>query len=578
MKMNSTLRRVLQYVKPYRMFLLCSALLAAVSVALTLYLPILSGRAIDLIVEPGRVDFLRMKPLLLRMAVSAMISALAQWLMNLCNNKVTQGTVYGIRQDAFSRLQKLPLAYLDSHATGDTLSRIVSDVDQISDGLLMGFSQLLTGVLSIAGTLGFMLSLDVPIALLVITMTPVSLFVASFIAKKIYAMFTLQSVTRGEQTAFVNEMIAAQKVVQSYGREEKTLAEFDEINTRLQTHTLRATFVSTLVNPSTRFINSLIYAGVGVLGGIRVLAGVITVGQVSSFLSYASQFAKPFNEISSVVSELQNAFASVARVFELLDAETEKPDAPQAKSPEHLEGQVELRAVEFSYSPARRLIEGLNLNVKKGQHVAIVGPTGCGKTTLINLLMRFYELDAGSIQIDGMDIREMTRGSLRAGFGMVLQDTWLKSASIRDNIAMGKPEASALEIETAAKHAHAHSFIQQLPQGYDTMVENGGENLSQGQRQLLCIARAMLALPPMLILDEATSSIDTRTELKIQSAFLRLMEGRTSFIVAHRLATVRNADVILVMRNGNIIEQGTHASLMAQDGAYRALYQSQFVL
>lgn len=576
MEKQHTLRRVLGFLKPYWFWLLASMILAVVTVALTLYIPILTGNAVDLIVAPGKVDFAALSPLLSRIALIAAATAVFQWLMNLCNNRITFCAVRDIRAAAFRQLQVLPVAYLDGHSAGDTVSRMIADVDQFSDGLLMGFTQLFTGVITIAGTFFFMLSVNMSITLVVVLVTPVSLLVAAFIAKKTYSMFTLQSVTRGEQTTIINEMIGGQKTVRAFGHEKAAMDQFDDVNARLTKYSLRAIFFSSITNPATRFVNGLVYAGVGIVGALSAIAGGISVGQLTCFLSYANQFTKPFNEISGVVTELQNALACAGRVFALIDQKPETPDVPDAASPEAFRGQVSLRDVEFAYAPEQRLIDGLNLEVKPGQRIAIVGPTGCGKTTLINLLMRFYDVRSGEIDVDGQDIRSLTRKSLRSCFGMVLQDTWLKSATVRENLAMGRPDAEDAEIEEAAKLAHAHSFILRLPQGYDTVMENGGESLSQGQKQLLCIARVMLCRPPMLILDEATSSIDTRTELKVQSAFARLMEGRTSFIVAHRLSTIREADVILVMQDGRIIEQGDHTSLMAKNGFYTHLYNSQF--
>ncbi len=578
MKQKETLRRVLTYLRPYGALLVLSLILAVVTVALTLYIPILTGDAVDCLVEQGAVDFAALAPILMQIAVVAALTALSQWIMGLCNNRLTLCTVRDIRAAAFRKLQNLPARYFDSHSNGDTVSRIIADADQLSDGLLLGFTQLFTGVITILGTILFMLSVNVVITLVVVLVTPLSLLVASFIAKRTYAMFTKQSVTRGEQTALIEEMVGGVKLVQAFGQQEQVMERFDEVNERLKKYSLRAIFFSSITNPATRFVNSLVYAGVGVTGAFSALTGAITVGQLTVFLSYANQYTKPFNEISGVVTELQNALACAGRIFDLLDEAEETPDGPDAVTPDHYDGAVELRDVAFSYTPDQSLITGLNLQVQPGQRIAIVGPTGCGKTTLINLLMRFYDVCGGSIAVDGTDIRELTRSGLRRGFGMVLQDTWLETATIAENIAMGRPDATREEIEAAAKQAHAHSFICRLPQGYDTMVENGGESLSQGQRQLLCIARVMLCRPPMLILDEATSSIDTRTEQKIQSAFLKLMEGRTAFIVAHRLSTIREADVILVMRDGHIIEQGNHAELLARKGFYAQLYESQFAV
>lgn len=576
MKHKGALRRVFSYLRPYGFLLAASLLLAVATVALTLYVPILTGDAVDLITAPGKVDFAALGPLLLRIGTVAAVTAAAQWLMNLCNNRITLCTVRDIRAAAFRKLQILPVSYLDSHSSGETVSRVIADVDQLSDGLLMGFTQLFTGVITILGTFAFMLSVNGSITLVVVLVTPVSLLAAAVIAKKTYSMFTLQSVTRGEQTALIDEMIGGQKVVQAFGQEQAVMERFDEVNGRLQRYSLRAIFFSSITNPATRFVNGLVYAGVGIVGALSAIGGGITVGQLTCFLSYANQFTKPFNEISGVVTELQNALACAGRVFDLIDQEPETPDAPDAAEPERFEGWVSLRDVSFSYTPEQSLIERLSLDVRPGARIAVVGPTGCGKTTLINLLMRFYDVCGGEIDVDGTDIRAMTRAGLRSGFGMVLQDTWLKSATIRENIAMGRPQATDEEVEAAARQAHAHSFIRRLPQGYDTVIQNGGENLSQGQRQLLCIARVMLCLPPMLILDEATSSIDTRTEQKIQSAFARMMEGRTSFIVAHRLSTIQEADVILVMKDGTLIEQGNHAELIRRDGFYAKLYNSQF--
>ncbi len=578
MKQKETLRRVLTYLRPYGALLVLSLILAVVTVALTLYIPILTGDAVDCLVERGAVDFAALAPFLMQIGVVAALTALSQWIMGLCNNRLTLCTVRDIRAEAFRKMQNLPTRYFDSHSNGDTVSRIIADADQLSDGLLLGFTQLFTGVITILGTILFMLSVNVVITLVVVLVTPLSLLVASFIAKRTYAMFTKQSVTRGEQTALIEEMVGGVKLVQAFGQQEQVMERFDEVNERLKKYSLRAIFFSSITNPATRFVNSLVYAGVGVTGAFSALTGAITVGQLTVFLSYANQYTKPFNEISGVVTELQNALACAGRIFDLLDEAEETPDGPDAVTPDHYDGAVELRDVAFSYTPDQSLITGLNLQVQPGQRIAIVGPTGCGKTTLINLLMRFYDVCGGSIAVDGTDIRELTRSGLRRGFGMVLQDTWLETATIAENIAMGRPDATREEIEAAAKQAHAHSFICRLPQGYDTMVENGGESLSQGQRQLLCIARVMLCRPPMLILDEATSSIDTRTEQKIQSACLKLMEGRTAFIVAHRLSTIREADVILVMRDGHIIEQGNHAELLARKGFYAQLYESQFAV
>ena len=572
------IKKVLEYIRPQWFRVLLSLLMAVISVALTLYLPVLTGRVVDHILGPGKVEFTEIFAILRTMLIAILLTAAAQWIMNIANNRIVYTVTRSIREEAFQKIEILPLKYLDGHSTGEIVSRIIADVDQFADGLLMGFTQLFTGVATIVGTLFFMLSVNAGITVVVVVLTPVSLFVANFIAKRTYSMFKLQSATRGEQTALINEMIENQKVVQAYGQEKKVQTRFDEINGRLEKYSLRAIFFSSITNPATRFVNSLVYTGVGLTGAFAAVRGVMTVGQLSAFLSYANQYTKPFNEISGVITELQNAIACAGRVFELIDEEPQIPDPEPAKPlPEDDMGHVSLEHVAFSYTPEKKLIEDFNLDVKKGEMVAIVGPTGCGKTTLINLLMRFYDVDSGSIRIGGTDIRDMKRETLRSGFGMVLQDTWLRSGTIRDNIRMGRPTATDEEIIQAAKEAHAHSFIRRLPEGYDTMITENGGNLSQGQKQLLCIARVMLALPPMLILDEATSSIDTRTEIRIQKAFNTLMEGRTSFIVAHRLSTIRNADVILVMRDGNIVEQGTHKELLARNGFYAEIYNSQFV-
>lgn len=572
------IKKVLEYIRPQWFRVLLSLLMAVISVALTLYLPVLTGRVVDHILGPGKVEFTEIIAILRTMLIAILLTAAAQWIMNIANNRIVYTVTRSIREEAFQKIEILPLKYLDGHSTGEIVSRIIADVDQFADGLLMGFTQLFTGVATIVGTLFFMLSVNAGITVVVVVLTPISLFVANFIAKRTYSMFKLQSATRGEQTALINEMIENQKVVQAYGQEKKVQTRFDEINGRLEKYSLRAIFFSSITNPATRFVNSLVYTGVGLTGAFAAVRGVMTVGQLSAFLSYANQYTKPFNEISGVITELQNAIACAGRVFELIDEEPQIPDPEPAKPlPEDDMGHVSLEHVAFSYTPEKKLIEDFNLDVKKGEMVAIVGPTGCGKTTLINLLMRFYDVDSGSIRIGGTDIRDMKRETLRSGFGMVLQDTWLRSGTIRDNIRMGRPTATDEEIIQAAKEAHAHSFIRRLPEGYDTMITENGGNLSQGQKQLLCIARVMLALPPMLILDEATSSIDTRTEIRIQKAFNTLMEGRTSFIVAHRLSTIRNADVILVMRDGNIVEQGTHKELLARDGFYAEIYNSQFV-
>ena len=572
----NTLRRVLKYTAHSRGYIIISLLFAVVSVALTLYLPVLSGDAVDLLTKAGAVDFSALNKILVRMIVVILATALAQWLMSAANNRITYRTVRDIRTDAFAHLQRLPLSYIDAHPSGDIVSRVIADVDTFSDGLLMGFTQLFTGVLTILGTLIFMLRISVGTTVVVVLVTPISLFVAAFIAKKTYSMFKLQTSTRGEQTALINEMIGGQKVVEAFGQETNVLKKFDSVNARLEKFSLRATFFSSLTNPCTRFVNSLVYAGVAVFGGLSAITSYITVGQLACFLTYANQYTKPFNEISGVVTELQNAIACAARIFELIDEPAEQPDAQDALDLVHADGYVRLDDVSFSYRPDQNLIEHFNLSVSPGNRIAIVGPTGCGKTTLINLLMRFYDVDSGAISVSGRDIRSITRHSLRRSYGMVLQDTWLKTGTIRDNIAMARPDASDDEIIAAAKAAHAHSFIRRMPRGYDTPVTENGSGLSEGQKQLICIARAMLSLPPMLILDEATSSIDTRTELKIQNAFATMMQGRTSFVVAHRLSTIENADVILVMRDGKIIEKGNHETLLKANGFYRELYDSQF--
>lgn len=574
----ATLKKVLHYMKHYIPLLVLSVILATVSVALTLYFPILTGRAIDLILAKGRVDFAGIIALAKQGVIVIAITAAAQWIMNMCNNRMTYNIVRDIRKDAFDKIEKLPFSYIDSHSHGDMVSRIIADVDTFADGLLMGFTQLFTGLATIIGTLLFMISINIKITLVVVILTPISLFVASFIAKKTYSMFQLQSKTRGEQTALIEEMIGNQKVVQAFNHEDEALEEFDEINNRLQKYSLRATFFSSLVNPSTRFVNSLVYAAVGITGALAVIlkGGAFTVGNLSCFLSYANQYTKPFNEISGVVTELQNALACAARIFELIEEPAEVADDADAYVLKEADGTVDIEDVYFSYVPDQHLIEDFNLHVKPGQRIAIVGPTGCGKTTLINLLMRFYDTNSGRIKVSGHDIMHMTRHSLRANYGMMLQETWLKKGTIRDNICMGKPDATEEEMIAAAKASHAHSFIKRLPHGYDTLISEDGGNLSQGQKQLLCITRVMLCLPPMLILDEATSSIDTRTEIRIQKAFLTMMQGRTSFIVAHRLSTIREADVILVMKDGKIIEQGNHETLLAQNGFYANLYNSQF--
>ena len=573
---KKTLKKVMKYIKKYWIRVVMSLIFAAVTVITTLYLPILTGNAVDFMVEKGKVDFAGLKPIVKTMLIVLAITGVAQWIMNICNNYITYHVVQDIRKDAMDRIQIVPLKYLDGHAAGDIVSRVIADVDQFADGLLMGFTQAFTGVMTIVGTLVFMLQINVWITLVVILVTPLSFFVAGFIAKKSYTMFQMQSKERGAQTALIDEMIGNQRVVQAYGHEKRSLEQFDEINGRLEKYSLRATFFSSITNPATRFVNNLVYAGVGIVGAFFAIHGMLSVGRLTSFLSYANQYTKPFNEISGVITELQNAIACAARVFELMEAEPQEPDKPDAIELTQVKGAVELKNVSFSYVPEQKLIRDFNLTVKPGQRVAIVGPTGCGKTTVINLLMRFYDVNKGVIAVDGTDIRNMTRASLRSNIGMVLQETWLKDGTIRDNIIMGKPDATEEEIIAAAKATHAHSFIKRLPQGYDTVVREDGDNLSQGQKQLLCITRVMLCQPPMLILDEATSSIDTRTEIRIQRAFEKLMKGRTSFIVAHRLSTIKNADIILVMKDGNIIEQGSHESLLAQNGFYANLYNSQF--
>lgn len=573
---GAVMRRVLQYIGPHVSLVVLSLALCLISVALTLYVPILVGRAVDCIVGPNAVDFAALTPILMTIAVCIVITSAAQWVMNALHNSITYDTVRDIRRDAFAHIQNLPLSYLDAHPTGDTVSRMIADVDTFADGLLMGFTQLFSGIMTILGTLGFMLTLNAPITLLVVLITPLSLLVANFIAKRTYAMFRLQSTTRGEQTALIDEAIGEQKLVQAFGHEDETLAAFDEVNERLRQCSLKATFFSSLTNPCTRFVNSLVYAAVGFAGALAAVSGHLTIGGLSSFLSYANQYTKPFNEISGVVTELQNALACAGRVFELIDEPAQTPDPADAEKIVNPDGEVAIDHVHFSYTPDRKLIEDFTLHVQPGQRVAIVGPTGCGKTTMINLLMRFYDVDSGEIHVDDHETRRLTRHNLRENIGMVLQDTWLSAGTIRENIAMGKPDATDEEIIAAAKASHAHSFIRRLPDGYNTVISESGGQLSQGQKQLLCIARVMLCLPPMLILDEATSSIDTRTELKIQEAFAKMMQGRTSFIVAHRLSTIQSADVILVMKDGHVIEQGNHESLLAKGGFYATLYQSQF--
>lgn len=573
---KETFAKVLRYIRRYWIYLAASIIMASVTVALTLYFPILTGRVIDKVIGPGQVDFPAIFSILKKMAFIVAATALAQWIMNVCNNKMTYRIVQDIRDEAFCKIEILPLKYIDGHSYGEVVSRVIADVDQFADGLLMGFTQFFTGVITILGTLGFMLSVNVTVTGVVVVVTPLSFFVASFIAKKTFTMFKLQSETRGEQTALIEEMVGNQKVVQAFSHEDEALSQFDEINERLGMCSLRAIFYSSLTNPSTRFVNNLVYAGVAVIGALYAIRGGISVGQLSCFLSYANQYTKPFNEISGVVTELQNALACAARIFELIEETPQTPEIENAVTLQNVEGRVELTHVDFSYVPEKKLITDFNLAVKPGQRVAIVGPTGCGKTTVINLLMRFYDVDGGKICVDGKDIREVTRSSLRENYGMVLQETWLKAGTIRDNIVMGKPDATDEEVIAAAKASHAHSFIKRLSKGYDTVIGEDGGSLSQGQKQLLCITRVMLCLPPMLILDEATSSIDTRTEIRIQKAFATMMQGRTSFIVAHRLSTIREADVILVMRDGNIIEQGNHETLLEKRGFYAKLYESQF--
>ena len=581
-RQKETFFKVLRYMKPYWFYLAFSLVLAAVTVALTLYLPKLTGFAVDRIIEQGRVDFAGILQILKLMAVTILITAAAQWIMNICNNKMTYEIVRDIRNEAFRKIEILPLKYVDGHSYGEITSRVIADVDQFADGLLMGFTQLFTGVMTILGTLLFMLTTNVGITLVVVLITPLSFFVAAFIAKRTFTMFRLQSETRGEQTALIDEMIGNQKVVQAFGHEKKAMDRFDEINERLRACSLRAIFYSSITNPATRFVNNVVYAGVGLVGALSAVAGRISVGDLSCLLSYANQYTKPFNEISGVVTELQNALACAARIFELIEEEPQTPEKENAvdlsERPDGVQGNVELSHVYFSYTKEQKLIEDFNLKVRPGQRIAIVGPTGCGKTTLINLLMRFYDVTGGQIRVEGCDVRDATRKSLRGSFGMVLQDTWLKAGTIRENIVMGKPDATEEEIVAAAKASHAHSFIKRLPKGYDTVIAEDGGGLSQGQKQLLCITRVMLCLPPMLILDEATSSIDTRTEMKIQGAFLQMMKGRTSFIVAHRLSTIREADVILVMRDGHIVEQGRHEELLQKNGFYAQLYNSQFAV
>lgn len=573
-----TINKVLKKIRPYRFTLALSLIFAVITVILTLYFPLLTGEAVDCIIGEGMVDFAAIAPIAVKMAVIAALTALSQWAMNICNNRITYNVTRDIRDEAFKKIEILPLKYIDNHSAGDIVSRVIADVDQFADGLLMGFTQLFTGVLTILGTLFFMFRINTVISLVVLLATPISLFVAAFIAGRTYRLFRLQSETRGEETAFIDEMIGNQKVVQAFCHEDKSMKKFDEINSRLEKASLLSTFFSSITNPSTRFVNSLVYTSVGIVGAFSVIGGNLSVGQLSAFLSYANQYTKPFNEISGVITELQNAIACAARIFELIEEKPQTPDSDNAVVLGTADGNVELKNVYFSYSPDRSLIENLNLSAAKGQRIAIVGPTGCGKTTLINLLMRFYDVDSGSISVDGNDIRNVTRKSLRSNYGMVLQDTWLKSGTIRENIVMGKPDATDEEVIAAAKASHAHSFIKRLPQGYNTFITEDGGSLSQGQKQLLCITRVMLCLPPILILDEATSSIDTRTEMKIQHAFHQMMEGRTSFIIAHRLSTIQDADLILVMKDGRIIERGTHSELLEKNGFYAKLYNSQFAV
>ena len=577
-RQTKTVKKVLKYIEKYKIFLALSLAFAVATVVSTLYVPVVTGQVVDHILAPGQVDFPAIFQLLVKIGIITGLTALAQWLMNVCNNKITYEVIQDIRREAFAKIEALPLKFIDGHSHGELVSRVIADVDQFADGLLMGFSQLFTGVITILGTLLFMLSINVKITLVVVLITPVSLFVASFIARRTFSMFMLQSTTRGEQTSLINEMIENQKVVQAFSKERDVLETFDEINGRLEKASLQATFFSSLTNPCTRFVNSLVYTGVGLAGAFSAMRGFLTIGQLSCFLSYANQYTTPFNEISGVVTELQNALACAERIFALIEEESQSPEPEDVKVLSEVKGNVDLEHVYFSYVPGQKLIEDFNLAVKPGQRVAIVGPTGCGKTTMINLLMRFYDVDSGSIQVEHMDIREVTRKSLRQSYGMVLQETWLKAGTIRENLVMGKPDATEEEIIEASKAAHAHSFIKRLPQGYDTVIGEEGGSLSAGQKQLLCIARVMLCLPPMLILDEATSSIDTRTEMKIQNAFAKMMEGRTSFIVAHRLSTIQEADIILVMKDGHILEQGSHKELLEKKGFYSELYNSQFAV
>ena len=575
---KSTIKTVLRYIKRYRVLVVLSLIFAAVTAALTLYVPILTGQGIDCMVSKGKIDFAALGEIILKIIIIVIITAVLQWFMNICNNRITYGVVRDIRNEAFKKIEKMPLSYIDTHQHGDIVSRVIADVDQFADGLLMGFTQAFTGVITIVGTLVFMLSINIKITLLVVCITPLSLVVANFIAKRTYKLFRTQSEIKGEQTNIINEMVGNQKVVKAYSKEKDVLAKFDEINDRLGKISLKAIFYSSTTNPSTRFVNSMVYALVGVVGAIFAIGGHITVGGLSSFLSYANQYTKPFNEISSVITELQNALACASRIFELIYEKAEEPDDENAVSNIETDGTVELKDVCFSYVPDKKLIQNFNLKVKSGQRIAIVGPTGCGKTTLINLLMRFYDVNSGEIKISGYNIKELKREALRSSYGMVLQETWLKAGTIKENLMMGKENATMDEVIAAAKASHAHGFIRRMPEGYDTYIGEDGGNLSQGQKQLLCIARVMLTKPPMLILDEATSSIDTRTEIKIQEAFNTLMEGRTSFIVAHRLSTIREADVILVMKDGNVIEQGSHDELMSRNGFYAKLYNSQFAV
>lgn len=575
-KKSSTVKRVLKYIGKYKAYLAASLILALITVAGQLYIPILQGQAIDRIIAAGNVDFAAITRIIIIILITVGAVSLLQWIMNICNNRITYSVVHDIRRDAFEKLQRLPVRYADSHPTGEIVSKVISDADQFADGLLMGFTQFFTGLMTIIGTLAFMLMINWKITLVVVLVTPLSFFVSSFVAKRTYTMFHKQSETRGEQTGFIDEMIGNEKIVQAYSHEEEALEKFDEINERLRKYSLKAIFFSSLTNPSTRFINNVVYALVCLTGSFAAVKGVLTVGKLSAFLSYANQYTKPFNEITSVITELQNALACADRVLDLIEEEPQSEDAPDVLVVNDGEGRISLKNVAFSYTEEKELIKNFNLEVSPGQRVAIVGPTGCGKTTIINLLMRFYDVDSGSISVEGKDIREITRRSLRGNYGMVLQETWLRSGTIRENITTGKPDATDDEIIAAAKAAHAHSFIKRLPDGYDTVIGEDGGSLSQGQKQLLCIARVMLCLPPMLILDEATSSIDTRTEMKIQEAFGRMMNGRTSFIVAHRLSTIKSADIILVMKDGNVIEQGSHDELLSKGGFYSKLYNSQF--